>query len=152
MKNLILSCLFILLNLSVFANSSVRGKVLEENGSPLAYGNVILYNAADSAMTKVELTEEDGTFRFSNLEQKAYFITISYVGLPDFTTEKFTVDQKEVTLPDIQMQAPGTDLEEVTVTAQRPLLELKPDKMIFNVEGSCGSLPGWWLTIMTKSR
>lgn len=32
--------------------------------------------------------------------------------------------------------ATGADLEQVVVAAKRPLLELKNDKMIFNVENS----------------
>ena len=38
------------------------------------------------------------------------------------------------------MQASSNELDEVTVVAQRPLLEMKPDKMVFNVENSINAV------------
>ncbi|MCB0635555.1 MAG: TonB-dependent receptor [Lewinella sp.] len=136
MKNLI-TLLGIIGALPLFAQSStsIEGRVTEANGEPVTYANVILRAAADSSLIKVEYTEDDGTFRMVNLPTGDHFLIVSYVGLPTYSSEVFTLEADQtLTMPGITMEEAPTDLAEVTVTARKPLVEVRPDMTVFNVD------------------
>ena len=137
LKNVIL-LLFLLLNFFALTaqNNTITGSVFDDQNEAIAYGNILLNSAVDSTMTKVELSDDSGTFKFINVENGAYFISISYVGLPAYSSAIIKVANENIQLPQITLAPATNDLEAVTVTAARPILEVKPDKMVFNVDGS----------------
>ncbi len=131
---------------------TVKGKVLDNNKQPLAFANVALRTAKDSTIARVELTLEDGTYRFVNVTNGNYFIEISFVGLATFSTVAFNIEEGDVyDVPLIQMTAQENQLEEVTITAQKPLLELKPGKMVLNVQNSITGAGDNALDLLRKS-
>ncbi len=136
-KNIIV-LLFLLLNFFALTaqNSSISGSVFDDQNEAVAYGNILLNSAADSTMAKVELSDENGAFKFNNVLDGNYFISISYVGLPAYNSSIIVVDGNDINLPNIELAPASNELEAVTVTAARPILEVKPDKMVFNVDGS----------------
>jgi len=147
---------FILLVIASFQvssqNGSITGKIFDEDNQPLSFANVILYNSADSIFTKAEYTAENGSFNMSNIEPSTYFIKITYVGISDYEIDNFelTSDQN-IDLGKINMISPGTEIEEVTVVAKRPLLELLPDKIVFNVQGSINANGNDGLELLRKA-
>ena len=156
MKNRIFfSLLCLLFSTSLFAGKNtgiVTGKVRSEDGQAVMFANVVLNAAADSSMVKVEPTGEDGVFKMANIPEGNYFITISYIGLAEYRSAPFAVTAGEtVQLPDIEMAESVVALEEVVVEAVRPLLEIKPDKMVFNVQGSVNATGNNALELLRKS-
>lgn len=142
MKNLFtLALLFFSFTITSFSqsNGNISGSIVDAEENPVGYASVILYTAADSIIVKMELSDDDGKFQFINIPHSEYWLDVSYVGLPNHQTEAFELNGN-IEIPVIQMQAPSNELEEVTVTAQRPLLEVKPDKMVFNVENSINAV------------
>lgn len=132
--------------------ASIEGKVNDYQGSPVPFTSVILYNALDSAMTKAELTDDNGNFKLDNLENGNYYIVLSYVGYPEYTGEVFELTSGEnKSLGTIAMTAPSNELDEVTVVAKRPMLEMKADKIVFNVEGSINAAGNSALELLKKS-
>lgn len=115
----------------------ITGTVQDSNSEPLSYANIILYNAVDSALVKLELSDEEGSFRFIDIEPNRYYVEVSYVGMPNQMTAAFDLLAGQTyTIPVMQLAAATNELTEVTVTARKPLLELKPDMMVMNVENS----------------
>jgi iron complex outermembrane receptor protein len=131
---------------------TIAGKIIDNNQEPVSFANVILKSAADSSLVKVEYTHDDGTFQMINITPGEYWVTVSYVGLNPYRTAPFQLaDGQNIEMPTINMKTTGTDLQEVTVTAEKPLLELKPDKMVLNVEGSINASGSTALELMRKS-
>ncbi len=150
------SLLCLLFSSSLFASSkntgAVTGKVLDKDGQAVMFANVVLNATADSSMVKVEPTGEDGVFEMANIPEGNYFITITYVGLTEYRSAPFTVKAGEtLQLPDIEMAESVLALEEVVVQAIRPLLEIRPDKMVFNVQGSVNATGNNALELLRKS-
>jgi len=134
------------------SNGTIKGKVQDADKQPLAYANVVLYNAVDSSVLKLELSDEKGEYQFSQLEAKSYYIQVSFVGLPNQTTAAFELSEGgNYTIPIVTMSAGAAELEEVTVTAQRPILELKPDMMVMNVENSAVAVGDNALELLRKA-
>lgn len=138
MKNLVLLLMICLCAKSITAqNSLVTGKVLDTEDAPIFFSNVILHNAIDSAIVKLEYSNEEGAFEIHGLEEGQYFVEISFLGFETVNSSIFKLES-DTTL-DVGvfvLNQKTTQLEEITVRAKKPLLELKPDKLVLNVEGS----------------
>ena len=62
MKKLFLFILMLLPALAIHAKGDWRGKVVDENGEPIAYANVAVLSKADSTVVCGVTTKEDGSF------------------------------------------------------------------------------------------
>lgn len=119
------------------ATALIRGRVLNNKNEAIEYANVLLHKAADSTVVKLEYTQADGFFEIANVEPGQYRVAVSFVGLPNFLSTIYEVKAgQELSIPDVKLQEAPAELQGVTIKAQKPILEIKPDKTVFNVEGS----------------
>jgi len=154
MKNLFtLTLLFCSFTIFSFAQSSgnISGSILDSEENPIGYASVVLYTAADSIIVKLELSDDDGKFEFINIPESKYWIDINYVGLPNQQTEVFELKGGNFVIPVIRIQPSTNELQEVTITALRPILEVKPDKLVFNVENSINATGSNALELLRKA-
>ena len=68
MKRLIVSFMLAALTLPVIAKEDWKGKVVDENGEPVAYANVAVLSKADSTVVCGAVTAEDGSFNIVTSE------------------------------------------------------------------------------------
>ncbi len=152
MKNLYIIFLITIFGLETNAQSIIQGKVMEESsGEAVSYANVILNNALDSSMVKVEATEDDGSFTMANVADGKYWLSVSFVGLADYNSEVFEIKGENKDFGTLTMGVVSNEIEEVTISAARPILEVKPDKLVFNVEGSVNALGSDGLELLRKA-
>ncbi len=119
------------------SSAQIKGQVLSSTAQALEYANVLLHKASDSTVVKLEYTQADGSFHIANLEPGQYRIAVSFVGYPNYLSPIHELQAgQELNLPAIKLQEAPAELQGVTVKAQKPLLEIRPDKTVFNVEGS----------------
>ena len=152
MKNLLITFLS-LITISLSAQSSeIHGNISENTGEPVFFANVILYSAADSSLVKLEYTDEEGSFIVSGLDEGKYYLHATYVGFPDYISETFELGSDDIyRVEPIVLSSEGLALDEVVVTAKKPLLEMKPDKVVLNVEGSINAAGSDALTLLRQS-
>lgn len=132
--------------------ATLKGFIQDPEEQPVSYANVILHAAQDSSIVKVAYSDDAGVYRIRGLSAGEYWLTISYVGLPEYHTETFALQAGEIReIAPIRMQPPAEELSEVTVTAQRPMLEVKPDKTVFNVDGSVNASGNTALELLRKA-
>lgn len=129
MKTIIFSVLICISSLSIA--QSVQGVVLDESGNGLPFATLQLFKA-DSSVQKVETTRADGTFRFTNLSENNYRLVISFIGYKN-QTKLIDLAKDQGVLGKIEMIKASTELGEVTISAQKPMIQVEPDKTIFNV-------------------
>lgn len=153
--SLLLGCLTLLCSLSVEAQSDnglITGKIQDPDGNPVAFANVVLKLAKDSSLFKVEYSKEDGGFAILEVPAGAYWLDVSYVGLPPYQSAVIDLAAgQKMNLGNIDLKPGATDLSEVVVKAQKPLLEIKPDKMVLNVEGSINATGNNAMDLLRKS-
>ncbi|MCO6477867.1 MAG: TonB-dependent receptor [Phaeodactylibacter sp.] len=117
--------------------AKISGKAEGPDGAPLEFANVVLHAAADSSLVKVEVTDPAGRFVMDRVPEGHYWIGITYVGLPPYQSETFQLQPgQQYDMPVIHLQEANIELSEVVVTAEKPLVEVRPDKMVFNVENT----------------
>ena len=149
---LLLLCLW-QTSFALFAASegSINGKILDADNEAAMYANVVLHLAKDSSMVKGAITNEDGDFQLLNIPFDKYFIEISYVGFENFNSEIFDFKTKEKKMPTISLKTIENELGEVTVVAQRPILEMKADRMVLNVDKTINATGENGLSLLRKS-
>jgi hypothetical protein len=140
MKNLILQILLFVLVTSAFAQGIIQGKVTNLQSNEVPYANVLLRNLPDSTLIKGAITDESGVFSFSNIPKGEYFIETSFLGYTKAYSPLFNFSGIEKhDLDPIMLTEEANSLEEVTVSASRPLFEMEMGKMVVNVANSVTS-------------
>ncbi|CAH0999571.1 hypothetical protein LEM8419_00871 [Neolewinella maritima] len=122
----------------VRAQHTLTGLVQDDSGTAVAFANVAVYTTADSSLIKVETTADDGSFRLVNLASDTYDLVVSYIGAPSLRRRAVEV-HGPLDLGILSLAPAGIDLKGATVTATRALVEVKPDRTIFNVQGTINS-------------
>ncbi|MDO7851888.1 outer membrane beta-barrel family protein [Hymenobacter sp. CA1UV-4] len=115
----------------------MSGTVLAPAGLPLEFATVTLHREADSVVVKTEFSDEKGAFRLEAAGGRRYLVSVSQVGFVRHWGAVFELSGAGVALPPITLAASrATALQEVTVTARKPLFEHLPDRTVMNVADS----------------
>ncbi|MEA5425236.1 TonB-dependent receptor domain-containing protein [Arcicella lustrica] len=150
MKFIITILLTIIIFAQVQAQSKISGKVLDEKQKPAEFATAALLNAKDSSMVKADITNLEGLYTFEAINSGKYLIATSMVGYKRTFSKPFEVISESIQIPDIQLNVASTALNEVTVTAQKPFLEQRADKLVVNVASSPTAAGATALEVLRK--
>lgn len=135
-----------------WSQGTINGSIIDEENEKVSFATVLLYEAADSTMIKGQISNADGKFNFPQISEGNYFIESTFVGYQKLTSDKFYFDGKSnKELSALTMNTSPEQLEEVVVQTQRDLIEVQPDKTVFNVEGSINAKGNTALELLRKS-
>lgn len=138
--------------LGVQAQSSIEGKIIDADSKPVLFSNVALYSASDSSLIKVETTNENGEFKMKSLSSGNYFLKATFVGLPELVIPNFQLGENEnKKLPALTFDNQATELNEFSVTEERVMVEVKPDRTVFNVQGTINSTGTDVISLLRKA-
>jgi iron complex outermembrane recepter protein len=130
-------------------NAQIHGTVVDAAGNPLSGVTVSLMK--DTTVLKLAVTKENGVYQFTGIKEGRYFITASFVGYTFGKSAAFIFKAGEIIIPEIKLTRSSADLQNVTVTAKKPLVEMKADKTILNVEGTINSTGSDALELLRKA-
>ena len=150
MKKQLLFLLFTVLSMHSMAQK-ITGVVKDENGKPFAGTTVTLLRATDSASVKFTATLADGRFTFEGLQPGAYLIKTTRVGYESAFTNIPALKDADITVNDIVSVKANNDLANVVVTAKKPIVEMKADRTILNVEGTINAVGSDALELLRKA-
>ncbi|TXE06468.1 outer membrane beta-barrel family protein [Algoriphagus aquimarinus] len=140
MKNLLIQILLSVWVTSAFSQEIIQGKVIDLQSNKVSYANVLLLNVPDSTFIKGAITDESGVFTFTNIPKGNYFIETSFLGYTKAYSPVFNFSGMEKhDLDPITLTEEASNLEEVTISASRPLFEMEMGKMVVNVANSVTS-------------
>lgn len=133
-------------------NSNLRG-LLRGNGSePIGFANLGLYNTEDGSLHKAGISDESGVFELKGLKTGAYLLKVSALGFSNFQQAGILLQEAQtLDLGTISLSANTISLEEMTVKASRVMVEVKPDRTVFNVEGTINSTGSDAITLLRKA-
>ena len=152
MKFLITLTLFAFgLNLNA-QTAGIRGQARDADGGPAAFANIILYYAADSSLYKAGASDENGEFRIQNIAAGSYLLKATYIGAPDLWKPDVRLTEgQQLDLGRLAFSSGTIDLKEATVTASRVMVEVKPDRTVFNVDGTINSVGSDAIALLRKA-
>lgn len=144
--------LLIVQGLAAAAQSVVRGKVTDNNNKAVAGANVVLLSARDSAMVKGTITASDGSYSLEKINPGTYRITGSFIGHKQFYSAEFSLSASEGSkdVP-VRLEELGVNLNEVVISAKKPLYEQKVDRLVINVQSSIVAVGGTALDVLERS-
>ncbi|MFN8289206.1 MAG: TonB-dependent receptor [Chitinophagaceae bacterium] len=129
----------------------VTGSVKDDQGKGLDKTTVSLLNAKDSSVSKLAVTNTNGGFTITAPKAGSYLISTSHVGYATYYSKVFEFAGSDVNLGDISLQKAAESLAAVTVTSKKPMVEVKADKTILNVEGTINATGNDALELLRKS-
>ena len=118
---------------------TLSGKITDDKSEGLPGAIVELRNVTDSSLVKVNVTDASGQFNFQNIKAGNYFLKISMISFETYQGESFSYDGSSMTLSPINLKVSAVALKEATVTGIKPLVEVRSDMTVFNVENSINS-------------
>src|SRR5882724_3013826 len=150
---LFLSLLFAGLFIAAAAKAQqISGTVLDGDQAPVAGASVAIRKAADSSVLKYSITDTKGKYGFSAIAPGRYFFQVSNIGYADQRSAVYTVQGNgSGTAPAIQLHKIAGDLKQVVVNGRKPVIEVKADKMVLNVEGNINAVGEDALELLRKS-
>jgi len=128
----------------------IKGQVQDADGQAVAFANVALYSP-DGKLIKVETTDDAGLFKMDGISDGTYNLVVTYLGAPDLRKEDISVEKGILDLGVLQMEPAAVELEAATVTATRALVEIKPDRTVFNVQGTINAVGQNGLDLLRKA-
>lgn len=132
---------------------TVSGRIITGNEAGAVGATVALLSAADSSLVKAAASDDGGNFELAYIRPGSYLLRVTNVGYDDYKSNTIVVDgSQNIQLPVITLLHSSTTLTGVTVTMQKPLIEVKADKTVFNVENSINAAGSTAFELLQKSR
>ncbi|MEP7266055.1 MAG: TonB-dependent receptor [Saprospiraceae bacterium] len=146
-----IAMLFSILIGNIFAQNIITGKVSDSKSVSYEFATVLLLNSKDSTLAKGAITDPDGKFEFENTKPGKYLFKISYVGKQDFLVPVFEYKGGQLEMGNQVFPENATELQTVTVTAVKPMIEINAEKMILNVADNVSSAGSDGFEILRKA-
>ena len=122
---------------AVFAqppSGSISGKLTDSKSKPVSYATVTLLRS-DSSVAGGDLSKDDGSFSISPVTAGNFRLRIESLGFETkFVSVQTTTAAPDKDLGKIQLKQTENTLNTVSVIGEKPVMELKVDKKVFNVE------------------
>jgi hypothetical protein len=129
------------------AQSQLRATVADKNGRPVYGVNIMLLDSGGKKLVKATLTDSTGTFSFSPVDNGSYRLRVMHPAYKPYMSPKF--DFPGSPLANISLEENA--MNEVIVSKQRPLIEIKSDRVVVNVENSIVSAGSTALEVLGRS-
>lgn len=152
MRKLSLSTLLLVLCAIVSHAQNISGTVKDDQGKNLSGASVALKKVKDSSTVKLGVTNSSGQYSFTAIDAGQYFVNVSFVGYAPKSSASFEYSGSgDAKGPDLTLAKVSGNLKEVTVAYRKPVIEVKADKTILNVEGSVNAVGTDALELLRKS-
>jgi len=130
--------LALLVELVKSQNIVLHGRVIDQEGNKLLGATIILYKQGDTVLFKATSTNSKGEFLVAGLPKNHYALLVSSLGFKSCQIKDVEI-LVNLELAPIILSPETQYLSTVQVSAKKPLVEILPDKTIFNIQGSLNS-------------
>jgi outer membrane receptor protein involved in Fe transport len=132
---LFLLCISVSLPLTAQIKSGsyqVNGQIVEKvSGKGVPFATVVIKNDSIKEV-KAMACDVSGNFSLNMNSRLKYKLIVTSVGYKEISMP-LTITQEKTDLGKLQMEE-GVELQGVTITAQRPLVKMDPDKIVYSME------------------
>jgi outer membrane receptor protein involved in Fe transport len=132
----ILAALLFFLPGYVFAQTKMKlTGTVSDSTKPLSLVTIRIFKKINQPPLQTTLSKENGSFQFNKPDTGNYTLSFTHTG---FAEKQISITVPpaagDMTIDPVQLSKATGLLKEVTVTAQRPMVEQSDDKIVFNVE------------------
>ena len=133
MKTNVTFILFFITALSF--GQEISGTLKSALEEPIPYAAVTINSPLDSSLVKATISNEQGVFILKGMLPSEYLFKVSVLGYADYK-RKINYTGGYLELKPIILTESTQNLEEVTVVAEKPMVQVLADKTVFNVENT----------------
>ncbi|WP_235295371.1 TonB-dependent receptor domain-containing protein [Portibacter lacus] len=114
----------------------IAGELIDSiTKQPVAYATIVLKKEGSDKEVNGVLSEDNGKFRLSDIPADKYDMYISFLGYDEKVIQVETTPAKpDLNVDPIFLKPANYVLDQVEITDQRALTEIKVDKLVFNAE------------------
>ena len=99
----------------------------------VGFATISLKTQKDS-LIKTTISKADGSFKFENIKAAVYHLVIVSTGYEKKVTSIDLVNTAELNLGSLSLTRQNKNLKEVQVTADRPIVQQKADRIIYDMQ------------------
>jgi len=152
MKKFMALCVIMMAMVLSARAQKISGVIKDDQSKPLSGATVSLKRSKDSSLLKLAASNSSGKYEFNNIPAGKYFVSISHVSSVTQNSASFEVSGNgDIAVPDISLAKMPNNLKAVVVTSKKPMIEVKADKTILNVEGSINAVGQDALELLRKA-
>lgn len=116
--------------------SEIKGKILNTNREAIEFATIALFKD-DSTYVTSGVSDFNGRYSLKNIDAATYWLRIDHIEYKTFISEGFIVtDGVTLEMPEQILEARTNELDEVLITKKKRMIEVRADKIIFNVTSS----------------
>ena len=116
-------------------NVQIKGQVVDSlTNEAISYATIRVMPKSAPASLKAVVSDDNGKFQVAVNKADEYVLLIDYLGKNTFKKEIVIEDQKTLDLGKILMTEVSKELSEVVVSAQKPLVQVDLDKIVYSME------------------
>ncbi len=158
MKQLFIASLFLIfLYSSVYSQSgisaSVTGRVYDKStDQPLEYATVSIVSTQSGKVITGAMADARGVFGIKGIPYGTYRIDVDFIGYEKTSVDNISLSasKNSVSVGTIFLSTSMHSLEGATVTANKPVVENKIDKIVYNVSNDVTSQGGLAIDVLKK--
>lgn len=128
----------------------LRGSLADQNEAPIAFATTYLYQVQDSTLVKATISDEAGNFIIKELQPGSYYLQLNSLGFAPYTSAAITLNDS-MTLPQIVLEEAAEALDQVTIVAEKPIVEVLADKTVFNVDKTINATGSTGFELLRKA-
>ena len=128
----------------------LRGSLVDQNEVPIAFATTYLYQVQDSTLVKATISDEAGNFIIKELQPGSYYLQLHSLGFAPYTSAAITLNDS-MTLPQIVLEEAAEALDQVTIVAEKPIVEVLADKTVFNVDKTINATGSTGFELLRKA-
>jgi len=120
--------------LTINAQHTISGKIIDTENNPLTFANVVLYKIGNKANPKGTVSTDTGFYEIKNIDSGKYQLEISMLG---FQTQKIKeIDLSSDKTFNFTLKEESQTLNEVVIKSKRPVIKQTAEKLIVDLEKS----------------
>ncbi len=131
---------FLILNICSVHSQELTGKILDGNNHGVPNATISLLKVTDSSVIKYAVSRSNGEFNIYSIKPGVYLINASSSGFVANYSLPFQISKKNFQLPPIILSKFVKDIDSVKVYTSKPIITIKPDRLVLNVESSLSSV------------
>ena len=135
------------------AKAKITGTVVDSSSNlPIEYATITLFRQGETKPFNGATTDNVGNFIVTNVPPGTFTVVVESIGFSPFSIKNVSINQKHevVNLKNIMLSKKQQTLQNVTVTAQKKLVENKIDKLVYNAEKDITSQTGVATDVLKK--
>ncbi len=134
-------------------NTSLSGKIYDKStNQPLEYATITVISKQSGKVINGTVADVKGVFTLSGLPYNTYQVNIDFIGYEKNTIDNVSISKnnRSVSLGTIYLAQSAKSLQGVVIVGDKPVVENKIDKIVYNVSNDITSQGGAAIDVLKK--